>query len=113
MKVCKSCNLVKEYSFFSKSKTNKDGFNNSCKKCISDKYKKKYYKKYYLLNKDNKSKYGIEWRIKNDLYHKQYFQNNKNSIRNYYIIYNSDKKEDIREYQKIYHKNNKDILNIF
>lgn len=111
MKLCKMCNKHKEYSNFTKSKTNKDGFSNYCKKCISEKYKNKYYKDYYNNNKEKKSKYGFDWREKNSTYNKEYFQNNKEKIREYYTTYNFDRKDDIKNYQKAYYISNKETLN--
>jgi hypothetical protein len=56
MKVCTKCKVGKEYSEFTKSKANKDGFQAYCKECSS---------LYHKKHKDKRKPYCKQYRIKN------------------------------------------------
>ena len=42
MKKCNTCEVTKPIEEFSKHKVTRDGYRNSCKSCVSIKYKKQY-----------------------------------------------------------------------
>lgn len=67
MKTCKNCKQTKEFSFFSKSKKTKDGFQEWCKECT-----KEYRLQWYSKNKKIRKEYNSNWR-----------QNNKSRKREY------------------------------
>lgn len=94
MKLCKSCNITKEKSEFSKYQKAKDGLQTYCTQCTRakntasyNKHKNKksiYRKKRYIDNKSVESAKNKEWRINNiekmKQYSKEYYQNNKSII---------------------------------
>lgn len=85
MKKCSKCQEVKNLQFFSKNKTQRDGYENYCKSC-----KGKACNNYYLKNKSKWKKSSPE--------------SIKESSRRYYI----KNRERIIENQKIYYENNKE-----
>jgi len=100
-KICIKCNSKKDLSEFSKHKTNVDGFNNKCKKCVCE--------------------YGKEHRLKNVEKEreraKKYYENNKEKINQknknqnkkiYAKKYREDNKEKIKEKDKIRYQKNKE-----
>jgi hypothetical protein len=81
MKICKKCDIPKEFSEFPKKVSNKDGLNTLCKKCFNL-HRKEYLKNYNLKNKDTL-----------DNYKKNYYLTNKdelNSKSKMYYLSNSD-----------------------
>ena len=85
-KTCNKCGLSKNLDDFTKSKSSKDGFRNTCKKCTNtikdnSKYKLKQ-KEYRLKNRDTKIKYMVLYNSKpeNKKRVKQWFEKNKNRI---------------------------------
>lgn len=78
LKECSKCNIIKDFTIFSKSKSTKDGYQASCKNCnFLDREKNKeknknYSKVYYELNKEklikNSSKYNTNKRNNDDFY---------------------------------------------
>lgn len=75
MKVCKKCNLEKDFSEFSKSKNGKDGVNSRCKNCrntyLSEYRKSEFYSDWqtqYKLREYNNE--YISNRLKNDIVYK-------------------------------------------
>jgi hypothetical protein len=108
MKLCKKCLLEKNISEFSKNNRNKDGFENSCKSCISIKNKELYQinKESYLLKgkimyRKHKGKRNSE--------SKEYYEKNKKSIldKNKEYVSRPDISLKTKEYQKNYHKSEK------
>lgn len=104
MKVCTSCDIEKELSFFNKTKKGKYGVSSVCRKCYL-----LYKKQYYLKNKEKEKarikkhrlekkeyykeyyqKYNKEYYQKNSEKYKEYFQ--KNKIKRY--LYIKNKKEE-------------------
>jgi hypothetical protein len=51
-KLCNICMELKSIKSFAKSKTNRDGYHNQCKKCMG-----KYFYEYYRKNKEKKYRY--------------------------------------------------------
>ena len=101
MKICNKCKDLKNFENFYKGKLYKDGYRNVCKQCTkkneeeNKEVKKEYLKKYKELNKENlkikNKKYReensdkiIKWRETNNSYFKQYRQDNKINIANYF-----------------------------
>ena len=95
MKVCKICNLEKEFNCFNIKKNNKDGLNTKCKLC-----EKEYNKNYYKSNTEYFKKHNKKWNDDNRL-----IKNEK--AKSYYI----ENKELCSEKSKIYRDNNRDKLN--
>lgn len=106
MKLCKKCNIDKDFSEFSKSKNSKDGLNLWCKLCNKE-YLKNYYiekkelhsirsKQYYKLNSKKIKDVSKKWR-----------ENNLEYIKEYHKDYYSNNKELISEYKKEHYINNK------
>jgi len=77
MKICKTCNNLKDYKEYYRYKQSKDGFRYDCKSCF--KLKKAEYQK------QNNNKYT---------YVKKYIKNNKEKVKNYRKIY-------VKEHRKI------------
>lgn len=117
MKKCSTCKIEKEFEFFSRLKSSKDGYKYSCKDCI---------KKYSIINKDKIKEYKKEYYLNNkeciDSKNKKYYIDNKDKIQEYQSIYWSDQinkerrksnykrwrednKENIKEYKKRYYHN--------
>ena len=91
MKKCITCKIEKDLSKFSKNKRAKDGLNYTCKSCKNEKLKK--------------------WREANIEHEKQYYQNNKERIKEYRKQYRKANKELIKERNKKYYQANKDKRN--
>lgn len=89
MKVCKKCNIEKDYIDFYKEKKSKDGYRGSCKSCMS------------LYNGN------ITKQHRKDIVRKSYYKN-INTKKNYY----QENKEKIKENRKINHLKNKEIENL-
>lgn len=62
MKQCSKCKITKDFAFFSKAKSRKDGHSYWCKKCSKEhnastkEVRSKKFKAYYVLNKSSLSK---------------------------------------------------------
>lgn len=73
-KVCGKCKIEKEFEFFSKDKSRKDGMFVRCKSCTS-----KYFKKYYEKHADKVKVNNVMWRKENreiiNNYEKKYSEN--------------------------------------
>ncbi len=90
MKTCIKCKINKEISQFYKSKSNKDGLDNSCKTCKGEMQSKKhilnkekinsYHKQYYIHNKQKHILRGIKWKEGN----KEKYQNYLNKYSTLY-----------------------------
>jgi hypothetical protein len=100
MKQCSKCNEVMSYDFFSKAKSNKDGYTGQCKSCVKQ-YYKQYGKQYRQENKNKIKKYYKEYYKE---YHKQYYQENKERVKQY----QQEKKDIIKQYNKQYYQENKE-----
>lgn len=124
MKTCYTCKVDKTYESFHKHKKQKDGYNPTCKECLSAKQKIHYaankdkYKQYrenirdYRLTyaKEYNKKYREENRDELIQRNREYYNNNKVVIlqkQKNYIDKNRDK---ILETKRVYYVNNRDDL---
>jgi hypothetical protein len=102
MKKCSDCKIEKDYVDFSKNKSRKDGFQNTCISCnkiyiIKNKEKIKEKKKiYYDKNKElilsNKKEYHINNRERILKTKKEYDKNNREKINASFKIYTNKRK---------------------
>jgi hypothetical protein len=86
-KSCSKCRLIKPFTDFNKSSSNKSGIRNACKACDAAYYQanKERYKKnsatYYLTNKEKVAARVAAWQERNRAeiaaYHKDWYENNK------------------------------------
>lgn len=89
-KICIKCNQSKPISEFYKRKDNKSGFRNDCKKCnIKQRIKR------HQINKKRQT---------------EYYQNNKNTIKEKQIKYYQDNRQKILKHNKKYYKKNKEKI---
>lgn len=88
--ICYKCNEEKDIIQFHKSKTNKSGFENQCKKC---KIKR---------NIDGYKKDPERFKQ----YVKKFYYNNFEKVNSYHIKYHHDNKKERREYERKHHINN-------
>lgn len=118
MKICIKCKEVKLFSYFSKDKSQKDGYQNTCKKC-----RKLYYennkekisiqsKNYREINKDSIAEYDRERyklnRIKRINKVKQYYEINKHKLLTQMKDYAESNKCKLKDYFREYYEANKD-----
>lgn len=109
MKICSRCGEDKDFSFFNKDASRKDGFHPYCKSC-----KQQENQKYY---KDNKQKISENTKVYYDInktellqQQKGYYQDNKQERLMYQKEYRDNHKEKRNEYEKnrrsrdIYHR---------
>ena len=113
-KICKKCNVTKSIDCFSKHKTNKDGYNNTCKICVAE-YGRQYRllnldkelersKQYYEYNYDNRLEYRTKNRSKKNQYAKQYREKNKLVLSQKQKINYLQKKDIIKVRSREYYK---------
>jgi hypothetical protein len=89
-KTCCTCKLEKDINHYSKNKSKKDGYQNECKSCIQQYLKSKknlmvlYKKQYYLENKETIKAKVSDWNIRNKklkaAYMKQWGCENRDTI---------------------------------
>lgn len=94
-KVCIKCDDEKLTNEFNKSKTNKDGYINTCKSCCRN-----YSKIHYKMNKEE---------VKEK--QKEHYKHNKNKVKEKQKIRYEKSKEEIRKQHREYYKINKDKIN--
>ena len=70
-KICKKCKIEKEFIFFCKEKSSKDGLHSRCKNCV---------KEYNLINREKRLKNYIDNAEKIKLDVKNYRDKNKDLI---------------------------------
>jgi len=114
MKKCYACQETKDFLFFYKNASRKDGFSNTCKICMkifSAKYRvenKEKIEKYMKKNNEKIKNYKREYREKNkDKICKQmktYYKKNKDKIINKVRTYRNTCKQEIKEKRKEYAK---------
>jgi hypothetical protein len=107
--------MEKDFIFFGKLKSSKDGYRHDCKDCRklkseSNKNKiKEYRKKYYLSNKKKCSEKNKQWYTNNlhskKEYDKKYAFENKEKRSESYKKWRINNIEKIREYKKNYYHN--------
>ena len=80
MRICRECKILKDESEFSVAKSNKDGLNNRCKRCVCN-----YGKKWNQKHKEEKVVYSKKYRQEHlahlKKYMKQYYIDNKDRIK--------------------------------
>ena len=126
MKICKKCNINKNFNEFHKRKDSVDGYRNECKECLNKivkKYReqnvdtvKKTVSKYNLKNSDKRKQKHKIWREQNSVYIKNYFLNNKDNIYKTRKTYYKNNKERFRNYylnNKDYYKKNQKIYQAY
>jgi 5-methylcytosine-specific restriction endonuclease McrA len=91
-KICTKCNFLLEVNKFSPNKKYKDGFNYWCKKCCNEYRKIKGRKKRIVSPETNKKNY-YKHKEKRLLSFKQYYQNNKDKIKQQQKLYRQDNKK--------------------
>ena len=101
MKKCIVCKEVKPFSEFNPRKKSKDGYNNKCKKCISD-YNKKYRKANKEKIKLNNKKYNEEHKEDISAKNKKYQQEHKEENKERCKTYREEHKEELREKKRVY-----------
>ena len=97
MKICCECKIEKTNEYFNKNKNFKDGLNNRCKVCCSNRNKNRYTNnidkikaqtsKYYNINKETiseKNKLKPSYHKTNPEYYSEYRKNNIEKQREYY-----------------------------
>jgi len=97
MKICCECKVEKDLIYFNKNKNLKDGLNNRCKTCCSNRNKNRYQNKkeiikqqtnlYYHNNKETiseKNKTKPSYHKNNPEYYSEYRKNNIEKQRQYY-----------------------------
>jgi hypothetical protein len=105
MKICKKCNIEKEYNLFYKDKGKKDGCRTTCIECdriYNENNKEKrseYTKKYDENNKEKRSEYLKNYREKNK---EVILEKRKDS-------YNKNKEKELKNC-KIYYETNKEVI---
>ena len=111
MKICIKCGLKKDYSDFYKEKKSKDGFRGTCKHCMSiyqsnidNEHRKLICKKSYYKNLDkSKNYYELNKERIKEKRLKRYYENKK--IENEYAKnYSKNKRLELNEYRKEYDK---------
>ena len=113
IKICRHCGklLVANTNNFVKSKKSKYGVENCCKQCKKE-YDQKHYKQYYQNNKDHIKETTKKYKDNNKDYYKnynkQYYQNNKEELSEQQKCYRESNKEKIKETKRIWYKNNPD-----
>lgn len=108
MKVCIKCKLDKSIDMFGKNNRNKDGLENTCKKCRSIKSKEKYPSIREEYNKNRRKKYSESLEENKKRRREKYIKNSEKilSYQKSYFENNLEYRNKVKEYQKEYHKNN-------
>ncbi len=104
-KVCKKCNIEKEFDEFGNSKRNKYGLKVVCKTCT-----KEASKQYRIENKDKIREYKKEYIKNNQDKIVLYKEKNSESIKDYYRKYRINNNDKIKANKKEYYKNNCDKI---
>lgn len=97
MKICSKCNVEKDLSHFYENKAYKGGYNSRCKECMG-KYRKIFYDKNPNYN-DNYYKNNTKKCQLNAL---NYYENNKESVKQN----QKENRSKIADYQRNYRRNN-------
>jgi hypothetical protein len=100
-KVCKKCKIEKEFIYFCKEKSSKDGLHSRCKNCV---------KEYNLINKEKRSKNYINNAEKIKLNVKNYRDKNKILINEKRRILRKENIIECRKKRKEYNLKNKDKI---
>lgn len=101
MKKCNKCNQEKEYKFFYKKSSSKDGHNSICKDCR---------KKYNVQNKQQTQQYYKENKEKYKINSKKYYKNNKDIVKQNVSIWQSQNPLLVKKSYKKWRLNNKEYF---
>lgn len=103
---CRKCKVEKDISEFPKNKNCKDGIEKTCKCCRNKKHKEN------PNFKNIRQKANSKWKeIKGTFYYKEYYNDNKENIKDRVKQYTLENNDSIKEYRKIYNKNNRESIN--
>ena len=115
MKICKKCNIEKEFNEFHNLKSSKDGKQPKCKVCVTE-----IQKNYHINNRDKilerKKEYreSEEGKLVRQEYRQEYYLNNKETENKRSNEWNKNNRERLKEhknqYSKTYSKNNPHII---
>lgn len=117
MKKCCKCKEVKEFIYFGKLKSSKDGYRHDCKSCrkeysnLNRDIIKEYKKSHYIKNRDSILTKNKEYQKNNmckiESYIKEYWSIKENSKRRKenYKEWKENNTEHIKEYKRSYYKN--------
>lgn len=118
MAKCGRCEEIKDNSFFSKNKSNKNGLTSWCKLCAKEYYlenKKELNNKnnqYYADNADKIKSHNKKYKENNKEYYQEYFKNyyleNKEELSKYKHDNYLENREEILEKSKQYRKHNEE-----
>ena len=98
-KVCKKCNIEKEFDEFGKHKYGKNGLRSECKPCVNA-----YAKEHYAKNNEEIKEKSIKYYKNNKEKYKSYYEKNIENIKESSKKYRINNKENIKEYNKEYVK---------
>lgn len=118
-KFCSSCNIEKEYSFFSLRKASKDGLTASCKSCISERKKSltstaTYNKAYREKNKDIEAERVRFWKTQNKETINEYKKKYRKKFPLLHSIWDSHKRASrLQRVPSWFNKEDKEIINGF
>lgn len=101
MKKCNKCNQEKEYKFFYRKTSSKDGYNNICKECR---------KRYNVQNKHQTQQYYKENKEKYKINSKKYYKNNKEKVNKASIKFQKTYPHLKKQYDKKWRLNNKEYF---
>jgi|694.fasta_scaffold36895_2 hypothetical protein len=116
IKICKICNIGKEFTYFGVEKKSKDGLRSSCKECRKIESKKRYTenKEYFIqynqLTKESRKISKKKWydnnREKSNILSSIWLKNNPEKKKKSANVYYLKNKEKIKEYKKKWNKKN-------
>jgi 5-methylcytosine-specific restriction endonuclease McrA len=92
-KVCRKCGEKKSVSEFYKQKSNKDGFNNACKKCIGVMRSEYYYKNIEIIRGRNQEYYSNNVdsiKCKNQEYRESHREERSTREANYRVVHKGE-----------------------
>lgn len=106
MKTCCKCKNERDFEYFVKNSSSKDGRSGRCKLCDAI-YREKNKERSSVLSKQ----YRLNNKEKSSEYHKDYAKTHKDCIKKYQKEYAQKNKEKIKDYQKKYRDENRDTIN--
>jgi len=106
MRVCKKCEIEKEFSEYY-LKSNGKPRSSYCKLCYNIVYKTEYDKEYYENNKEKFKENHKNWCEENDRteYRKEYWEKNSDKLKSDMKLYKEKNKEVLKESKKRYREN--------
>ena len=110
-KICRKCGKEFELDHFYISKSNKDGYNSACKKCVCEYAKKHREENRDIIIKKSRDRYAQN-KEEYSKKAKEYYQKNKEIIKKRSKEHRINHKEYYSEYHKQYRKDNKENLRL-